>query len=175
MKALFLSWFLFFGTFSDYEYQYIKIINLQRKPIVEATLNGKKAYFLLDTGSDITILNKNDTQQYGFHTLVREGEKHEAVGIGGKTSTLTSAYDVYLELGSTRIITAYLTYDMSDIVKNISKSSGIEITGIIGSDVMKRYGIVIDYKNKKVGILNSNKIILDEKMLSDTKSKWQEN
>ena len=169
MKTLCLSWFLFLGTFSDNEYQYIQIVSLQKKPIVEATLNGKKAYFLLDTGSDMTILHKDDKEKYGFQTLLA-GEQHDAVGIGGFTSAITSAFDVHLELGSTRIMTHFLSYDLSDIIQYTLKGSGIKINGIIGSDAMKRYGIVIDYQNKKMGILTSNKPGEEEKVLSAASS-----
>lgn len=150
--------------FSAYEYEYIKIFNLHRKPIVEATLNGQKAYFLLDTGSDITMLNKDEKNKYGFKLHIRENENHAAVGIGGKTTELTSIYQVHLKLGSTRIVTRYLAYDMSAIVQAIDRNSGVKISGIIGSDTMKRYGIIIDYKNREVGILTSKKAAEDKEI-----------
>jgi hypothetical protein len=152
MKTLIISWLIFSVPFSEFEYEYIKIFNLYRKPIVEATLNGQKAYFLLDTGSDITMLNKEERNKYGYKLYARENENHAAVGIGGKTAALTSIYRVHLKLGSTRIVTKYLAYDMSDLVRAIDQSTGVKISGIIGSDAMKRYGVIIDYKKRVVGI-----------------------
>lgn len=151
MKTLIISWFILNIPFSAYEYEYIKIINLHKKPIIEATLNGKKAYFLLDTGSDITMLSKHDDKKYGFKLLVRD-ENHAALGIGGKTAGMTSAYQVRLELGTTRINTRYLAHDLSAIAQAIEKDTGLSISGIIGSDAMKRYGIIIDYKNRVIGV-----------------------
>jgi len=164
MKTLLISWLILNVPFSGHEYEYIKIFNLHKKPIIEATLNGKKAYFLLDTGSDITMLNKHDGKKYGFKLLLRENESHAAVGIGGKTADFTSTHNVLLELGSTRINTRYLAYDMTTIVQSIAKDTGISISGIIGSDAMKRYGIIIDYKNREVGILTSKKVRGDNKV-----------
>ena len=163
MKTLLISWLLFTVPFSDYEYEYIEIFNLHKKPIIEATLNGKKAFFLLDTGSDLTLLNKEEIDKYGFKIFMRENESHAAVGIGGMTNEITSAYKVHLELGSTRIITNYLAFDMSELVNAIDKSSGVEISGIIGSDAMKRYGIIIDYKNKVIGVPTTKKSSDDRK------------
>lgn len=164
MKTLIISWLILSAPFSEYEYEYIKIFNLHRKPIVEATLNGQKAYFLLDTGSDITMLNKDEKNKYGFKLRIRENENHAAVGIGGKTTELTSVYQVHLKLGSTRIVTSYLAYDMSDIIQAIDQNSGVKISGIIGSDAMKRYGIIIDYKNKVVGVPISKKAAEDKEI-----------
>lgn len=164
MKTLLISWLVFSVPFSGYEYEYIKIFNLHKKPIIETTLNGKKAYFLLDTGSDITMLNKHDGKKYGFKLLLRENESHAAIGIGGKTADISSVYKVQLELGSTRINTRYLAYDMSDIVRAIAQDTGVEISGIIGSDAMKRYGIIIDYKNKVVGVPTTKKAAEDNKV-----------
>lgn len=166
MKIILISWFLFTVPFSDYEYEYIKIFNLYRKPIVEVMLNGQKAYFLLDTGSDITMLNKDEKNKYGFKLYIRENENHAAVGIGGKTAGLTSIYQVHLKLGSTRIVTNYLAYDLSAIVRAIDQSTGVKISGIIGSDAMKRYGIIIDYKKRVIGVptkkvASANKAVLN--------------
>jgi hypothetical protein len=46
---------------------------------------------------------------------------------------------------------------MSLLVTIIRNRSGIEISGIIGSDVMKRYGVIIDYANKEVGLISGRK------------------
>lgn len=168
MKTILLTWLVVFGSSPNNNYEYIKIVNLQRLPIVEVMLNEKKAYFLLDTGSAITMLDKGAIGKYGFKSFLRENERHTAVGIGGTASTFTSASKVRLELGSSRIITRYMIHDLSHIVHQIKKSSGLEISGILGSDVMKRYGIIIDYRHKRIGVLVSknaekeNKVVMNQ-------------
>lgn len=157
MKSFIISWIIFTTAISNREYEYIEIVNLDRKPIVEARLNGKSAYFLIDTGSDISILNKDDRHEYGFRLFTQKADNHNSVGVGvgvgGKTSAFIDTHRVQLELGSTRINTRYMAYDLSAIVQGIHKNTGIEIAGIIGSDVMKRYGIIVDFRNKQIGIL----------------------
>ena len=127
MKTILLTWLVVFGLSPNNNYEYIKIVNLHRLPIVEVRLNEKKAYFLLDTGSAITMLNKEDVKKYGFKPFFRHNEQHTAVGIGGTTSTFTSATKVRLVLGSSRIMTRYLIHDLSHIVDQIKKSSGLEL------------------------------------------------
>jgi hypothetical protein len=159
MKTLLLAYFLIVLPMSDHQYEYIRIINLQQKPIVAGTLNGKKVYFLLDTGSDFTLLNETETKKYGFKTVNRESalSVNKAVGVGGTIVEFKSVYNVSISLGSTRISTTCLAYDMSLLVTIIRNRSGIEISGIIGSDVMKRYGVIIDYANKEVGLISGRK------------------
>jgi hypothetical protein len=157
MKTILFTWLVFFISSPEYDYEYIKIINLHRLPIVEVRLNEKKAFFLLDTGSAITMLNQKDGSKYGFKTFDRGNEQHMAIGIGGATTSFTSAYKVKLELGSTRLMTHYMIHDLSHIIAQIKKSSGVEISGILGSDIMKRYGIIIDYRHKRIGVMVSRK------------------
>ncbi|HEY4653093.1 MAG TPA: aspartyl protease family protein [Cyclobacteriaceae bacterium] len=159
MKTLLLAYFMIVLPMSDHQYEYIRIINLQQKPIVAGTLNGKKVYFLLDTGSDFTLLNETETKKYGFKTVNRESDLivNKAVGMGGTIVEFKSVYNVSISLGSTRISTTCLAYDMSLLVTIIRNRSGIEISGIIGSDVMKRYGVIIDYANKEVGLISGRK------------------
>lgn len=159
MKAILLTWLILFDALSDYNYEYIKLISLYRLPIVEVTLNEKKAYFLMDTGSAITMLHSGAIAEYGFKSFSRNNENHKAIGIGGESTKMSSANRVNLELGSTRIMTRYMVHDISHIVRQIQHTTGFEISGIIGSDAMKRYGIIIDYKHKRVGVLTSKKKI----------------
>ena len=152
-----LSLFLFsnFTDKNDPVYEYLEIVDLTFKPVIEVTLNGKKAYFLIDTGSDITILNARDTKKYGFGIVKRAFENHSLVGLGGSVASIYSTYDVELKVGSSRVMNRYLAHDLSRVVKRMEEKISIRISGIIGSDLMKRYGFVIDYANKQVGILTA--------------------
>ncbi|HLT71143.1 MAG TPA: retropepsin-like aspartic protease [Cyclobacteriaceae bacterium] len=155
MKFIMVAYLAASSAFSDHEYEYIRIINLQQKPIIEGTLNGKRAYFLLDTGSDFTLLNEGMSQRYGFSALEGQlGESaHKALGVGGKIVSFRSVHNAAIVLGSTQLSTNCRTYDMSRLVDVIRKKSGVEIVGIIGSDAMKRHGVIIDYGNREVGVI----------------------
>ncbi len=154
-----MSIFLFsnFSGKGDYVYEYLKIVDLTYKPIIEVTLNGKSAYFLVDTGSDITILHARDSKKYGFDTVKNNSHNHSVVGLSGRITTLYSTRNVKLKVGSSRVMNRYLALDISSLVQMIHKRSSIRISGIIGSDLMKRYGFVIDYANKQIGILTVKK------------------
>ena len=112
---------------------------------------------MIDTGSDITLLNARDDEKYGFGTVKRAFESHAVIGIGGSISNIYSTYDVKLEVGSSRVFNRYLAYDLSRVVRTTEQKIKLKITGIIGSDLMKRYGFIIDYANQRVGILTNLK------------------
>ncbi|MGI9542916.1 MAG: aspartyl protease family protein [Cyclobacteriaceae bacterium] len=133
-------------------YEYINIVYLKKKPIVKGVLNGKDAYFLLDTGSDITLLNHKVSRHYGFKAIYRHRPGQPIQGIGTDGTQMRYAFDVNLRLGSQKIKAKYRSHDISNIVESIYSHSSIRIAGIIGSDVMRNYGFKIDYKTKMVGI-----------------------
>jgi hypothetical protein len=165
---------LLFSSFTgknDHVYEYLNIVDLTLKPVIEVALNGKKAYFLIDTGSDITILNTRDAKKYGFGVIKRAFENHSLVGMGGSVASIYSTYDVELKVGSSRVMNRYLAHDLSRVVKMLEQKISIQISGIIGSDLMKRYGFVIDYANKQVGILTvkpKNEPVDEEEIIATT-------
>lgn len=137
---------------STQDYEYIKIINLSRKPIVEGMLNGRRAFFLLDTGSDLTVLNSKDAKGYDFKVLYIQAAAYVVSSFGGTRSDILSAWDARIQLGTQEIKAEIHSYDISNIVESLHKHSKVRISGIIGSNIMKKYGFQIDYSKKLVGI-----------------------
>jgi hypothetical protein len=157
MKTIFTIFLtsLFLSSFNSVqlaEYEYIEIINLERKPLIEGILNGKKAYFLLDTGSDLSFLNSNEENNYAFNLSRKSARNIHLSGMGGNVFGLKNVEDARLQLGSQIIYARYLSCDMQQIVDSLNKTSDTKICGIIGSDIMKNYGFKIDFENKLVGI-----------------------
>ncbi|CAN5307951.1 hypothetical protein BH23BAC1_BH23BAC1_24190 [soil metagenome] len=153
-KFLCLSAIIILSSFSFNfeEYEIIKIVNLERKPIVEGTINGKVAYFLLDTGSDLTILNRKDSEKYNFKVVLREYGRQKVASFGGIQSDILNTYNIDLKLGSQLIDTEIHSYDLSPVIESLKIKTNIKISGIIGSNIMKKYGFMIDYTNAEVGI-----------------------
>lgn len=131
----------------------VKIKKLSSKPIVEAKINGKKAYFLLDTGSDITVMHNDKAHYYDFK-IKQMVNPQKVTGIHGKVNDMNRAYALDLQLGELPIKTTFFTYDLSPVIQNIHSRTLLRISGIIGSDVMIKYGFIIDYKEELVHIEN---------------------
>ncbi len=165
--SIILSFFDNYGQSNNYQYDTAKIINQtdslplytyldvvdwKRKPIVRGKLNGKECFLLVDTGSDITIFHIGDSKKINFK-YKRYGTKNLAFeSIEGKNHDLMRAYDLQLYLGNMEIHSKYFAYEMSNIINSLEYRVGIKISGIIGSDVMRTYGVLIDYEHKIVRI-----------------------
>ncbi len=114
--------------------------------MLKCQLNGKPAYFLIDTGASFTILHSKSAKSYGFDVLERKGLK--TTGFGGSASTAKIAIGADLEFNHRKLSMGYLAQDLTKMIRLIQSSTNIRIAGIIGTDLLKRYGCRVDFGNK---------------------------
>jgi hypothetical protein len=145
----------------------IKASHYQSKPIVKMTLNGKKIWALLDTGTASTIIDLNAKEDYGFRTFISSDSEYVVAGVGPNNyhqlHQVRNAEILYLETELKRKVFAY---NLQNIVSSIQERTGKKITAIIGSEMMCAYGFVIDLGEKTV-MLQSKK---DKKNLAEATS-----
>jgi hypothetical protein len=145
----------------------IKASHYQNKPIVKMTLNGKKIWALLDTGTASTIIDLNAKEDYGFRTFISSDSEYVVAGVGPNNyhqlHQVRNAEILYLETELKRKVFAY---NLQNIVSSIQERTGKKITAIIGSEMMCAYGFVIDLGEKTV-MLQSKK---DKKNLAEATS-----
>jgi hypothetical protein len=115
-------------------------------PIIEGILNNKKAYFIVDSGASISILDINQSKEYSFDCLDLE---NTVVGFGGK-STYYTLSNVNVDLKLIPTITEFKGNDLKLLVKIIDKHSHVKIVGILGSDIFKKNGIQINYSTNSI-------------------------
>ena len=127
------------------------MIRLDNQPIIKGQINGRRAYFLVDTGSDITMLNLMDAKKYGFKISKSRLNGYVVSGLQSQIKDFVlHTCTTELLLGETRIKRNYKVFDLSHIIESIRVDTGIRINGIIGSDLMKRYHFLIDYQAKEI-------------------------
>lgn len=142
--------FLNLATATAQEMQF-KATHYQSKPIVKMTLNGKKIWALLDTGTESTIIDLNAKEDYGFRTYVNPSSEYTVAGVGPNNyHQLQPVKDADLLYGETQLKRKVYAYNLKNIVSSIHERTGKKITVIIGSDMMAAYGFVIDLGNKTV-------------------------
>ena len=150
IKSIILIAIIWFVGCTILAQQTIKIIKMKDQPIVVGKLNGKKAYFLVDTGADITILHLKDANRYKFNYR-KPLYDYNISGLDSRTKHEVSvANNVNLYLGASKMEGCYKVYNLSNIIESIGNSTGIWINGIIGSDLMKRYHFLIDYGRQEI-------------------------
>lgn len=129
------------------EYEH-KIIVSDFLPIVEGTLNGKKVFFLLDTGASVSMLDETQANKYGFFT--KKGEDISIGGYGGVTTEVSEVSKAEIYLGSEKLNKSFLGKDIGYLIKAIHSNTGYSIVGIVGNDNISSERFVIDFKNKVI-------------------------
>ncbi len=117
--------------------------------LIEGTINGKKAFFLLDTGASYTVLHSKSAKYFNYQIFQSPTSKRKSAGVNSNsTSQRNIAIDVMLNIGQPGIKQAYFTQNLTPVVNHIYSISKIRIAGIIGTDFLKRYGCRVDFGNK---------------------------
>jgi hypothetical protein len=118
--------------------------------LIEGEINGKKTYFVLDTGAAITALDQSQSTYFGFSC--RETDL-EICGFNSDVGAmkLVDGIDSIKINGKTIVIpdTIYAN-NMARLTRYIESCTRKRIGGIIGVPVIKRYGLVIDLMNNKM-------------------------
>jgi len=134
------------------EYCFIPFQTIGRQiPVVETILNGEKAWFIIDTGASFTLLNASEAGRFGF--FVREHPHHhktEVNGLGGNL-ILHETFSCRLDLGPLEIKHFPWKSGNIDLLSTrIMKNEKIRIAGILGSDLLSRYGINVNYDTQTI-------------------------
>ncbi len=131
----------------------VEVAYFKGKPIVQAKLNGHIAYFLVDTGAAISILNSKAAEEMEFGVSV-SSHRPDLYGLTGGSATAMQAYKTDVFVSGWKLTHQWAATDMNDLVRLTKHRTRVKISGIIGSDLMQRFGFVIDYGTRKVWMSN---------------------
>lgn len=120
-----------------------------KRLIIEAKVNDKKAYFLIDTGASIGLIDKDKRKK--FDLAVGREYNGTLVGAGGEMRNVKHC-DTFVEFEG-KTIPQFLLADIDSVVSSIKRETGIEILGIISLPQMKMANLSID--------CNDNEIIIE--------------
>jgi hypothetical protein len=126
----------------------INFISYNKLPIVEGRINNRKAYFILDSGASISVLD--ETQSHKFKFDVEESDD-EAAGYGG-VAQFSSVYNADIEMGGLSMVTKFKSQDLTAIVVIMEATEGVTISGIIGNDIMKPNKFIINFADETISI-----------------------
>ncbi len=131
--------------------------------ITEAELLGKKFKMVIDTGASKTVLDKTTLLQAGISEDNLEITDVLSTGLG--TNTMESFFLTIPDLKladwhGKRIHVAVL--DLSSI-NYAYQQIGLEpVIGVLGGDILQKYGAIIDYKRQIIQ-LNQRKFTLNKR------------
>lgn len=120
----------------------------EKRLIIEGLVNDKPAYFLLDSGASVALIDKDRKKEYGL----KEGRRYNGtlIGAGGEMCNIRHC-DTFVEFEGKKI-SQFLLADISGVVKSIKKETGIEILGIISLPQMSMIGLNLDINSLEVWI-----------------------
>ncbi|HET9824265.1 MAG TPA: aspartyl protease family protein [Chitinophagaceae bacterium] len=118
--------------------------------LIEGEINGKKTYFVLDTGAAVTTLDMNQSHYFGF--TLRDADL-EITGFNSDIGEMKRVVGIdSIKINGRNIIASDTIYanNMSRLSREIESCTRKRIGGIIGVPIIKRYGLVIDLMNNKL-------------------------
>ena len=122
-------------------------IPLQRLPsahqLVRVAINGRPALFVLDSGAAGTVIDRNQLDHFGIGESVRNG-----TGVGAGGSIRVSLHNVAdFSIGGHKIpLGKIVSTDLTGVIAGFGKVPDGSISGVVGQDVLTRFGGVIDVK-----------------------------
>ena len=123
-------------------------IDLTGFPIITFENNGKKYNFLLDTGSNQSVLHSAYVKEIN---AVHTGESTTLSGLDGIEREV-SFYKVSLTYDSKELIEYFQVTDLAAPFNAIKKECGVLLHGILGNSFFIRYRSLIDFNKLKFQI-----------------------
>ncbi|MFZ4261967.1 aspartyl protease family protein [Sphingobacterium sp. HJSM2_6] len=131
--------------------------------ITEAELLGKKFKMVIDTGASKTVLDKETLLQAGISEETLEITDVLSTGLG--TNTMESFFltipDLKLAAWHGKNIHVAVL-DLSSINYAYQQIGLSPVIGVLGGDILKKYGAIIDYKRNIIQ-LNQRKFTLNNR------------
>jgi hypothetical protein len=132
-------------------------------PFVEVEINGKPAYFLLDTGSGSSVIDINQFEKYEIEAVPLSNMTFR--GIGGtsnnKVQKITNVSVVTINKKNYTV--NFLATDLHTIISSIASGVKLNILGIIGSDFFEYHKVIIDYRKNTIIFLDNTVIPIRRK------------
>ena len=135
----------------------LKIKSLRSKPIIQAEINGKKGYFLVDTGSDISIINSTQLKRYRLQQTKIYDTRKKVIGFNGNTSQIMKVKNANMVFTGNFDHQNFYSINLDNLANSMEVKTALRIDGIIGADVLLKYNCIIDYNNRNITLVEGRK------------------
>ena len=115
-------------------------------PIVTFHQGEKEINFIIDTGSDENIINKESLKDLSYKMLeVAEEDKRSLNGLGGCQETEQCSISFGSDDG--KYSETFLVADLAGPFESIRKQHCMVLHGMLGSNFLRRNNMTLDFKN----------------------------
>ena len=117
-------------------------MDLTELPVVTFYNGTNKLNFLLDTGSNMCVINSRNIKSLSYTKLNGGGTIHGMEGniVGVEYISMDFTYNDKLYTSTFQVV------DMQDAFDIVKQESGVTIHGILGSKFFEEYKYVLDFK-----------------------------
>ncbi len=147
----------------------ISVIPLMKKHshfYLEASVNGTKGLFLLDTGADIGALDLEFAKKAGVDFMDESGNLSLNVSTTEIKSGVISIFVSTLTIGELELYNQAMPWNETlDIKGNSLKYDGVAADGLISLRNLKQQVFEIDYKGKRLVFLKQNLEAADKRVI----------
>lgn len=121
-------------------------MDLVELPVVTFYNNNRKLNFLLDTGSNVSHINKSVLSSLDCEKINKE---NTVMGIEGK-KIVSKVCDMILYYKNQKFEGEFSITDLNSAFNAIKKESGVHIHGILGNLFFQKYKYIFDFDNLAV-------------------------
>ncbi len=120
-------------------------------PIIEVLIDKKKCKFLLDSGANINVLDKNIFEKIDNNKIMKTPSEGFTTASGGLESKVFRA-EIKFKLEQQIFNEIFEIIDMSAPFGTIKDKDNIELHGILGTGFFQKYQWTIDFENLVVWV-----------------------
>lgn len=118
-------------------------MDLVELPIVTFYNKDAKLNFLLDTGSDLSYVNKSILPSLECKEI---NESRNIISVGGNSQSL-GCCDMTVTYKSQKFIDRFYISDLDEAFGAIKAETGVQIHGILGSKFFTKYKYILDFES----------------------------
>lgn len=125
------------------EISFREAMDLAELPVITFYNGDRKINFLLDTGSNISYLNKNIVSSLVVEST---GEESNIIGIEGNKVNCKIC-KMIIRRKNQEFEEEFSIADLDKAFRIVKEESGVQIHGILGSRFFEKYKYVLDFKD----------------------------
>lgn len=125
------------------EISFREAMDLAELPVITFYNGGRKINFLLDTGSNISYLNKSIVSSLVVEST---GEESNIIGIEGNKVNCKIC-KMIIKRKNQEFKEEFSIADLDKAFRIVKEESGVQIHGILGSRFFEKYKYVLDFKD----------------------------
>ncbi len=118
-------------------------MDLVELPVVTFYNKDTKLNFLLDTGSDLSYINKSILPSLEYKEI---DESRNIISVGGNSQSL-GCCDMTVTYKSQKFIDRFYVSDLDEAFGAIKAETGVQIHGILGSKFFAKYKYILDFES----------------------------